>query len=382
VFSLTALTVTFFGFFQHFLQSRKLAALGTFFLLFCNIALSLTHVMVFDNGSPFIVLGYTDTVASIATFLGFVVWLFHKQRKDYLLDYTAVLLPFLLSFVWCISAPQNIIAGSLLIGVLVLRSVCGVLKLWRRSIECGVAFALGIAIGVCQGGILTPSSCCDKLAIPGALSPPLERRLVIEPYLMFIYSHFGEMSFSIDMYKEDTETILAKRHAIGGKQAFRSIAFRIEVNLWESIRILFFPIAGIVLLWLAITFWKRKDIYRDDEIFFLKELVFSAFLTFILGYMIAFLVRYSHLKWELTRFLIPGVLLGVICMVLFLGFWVKSSTKRSLIVAICLGITFAATIGPIVEFCFVFHDRYFLQTKNSPLLQRIDVLVNTTGMHD
>src|SRR5947209_1929853 len=104
--SLAAFATLVFGFLRWNGVSTAWALTGTFFVFYCNIAVSLTAVFLLDNGCPLGFAGYTDIITAAATFLLACGWF-----RTLMLDPAPariVLFPAVLAIAWCWCAPQNI----------------------------------------------------------------------------------------------------------------------------------------------------------------------------------------------------------------------------------------------------------------------------------
>ena len=164
--SLTALAVLIYGFLRWQGLSAAWGLSGTFFVLYCNIAVSLEAVFVLDNGSPLGFAGYADVIVGAGTFLLACAWF-----RGVLVDGGPIgLLPFLLGLLWSWCAPQNVPVAGVAMGGTAL------VWLWRRPAErkqtlrrlgtAAAIFVVAVIMGGSQLGTFLPRQCQEDIGVP------------------------------------------------------------------------------------------------------------------------------------------------------------------------------------------------------------------------
>jgi hypothetical protein len=160
-----------------------------------------------------------------------------------------------------------------------------------------------------------------------------------------VKSHLGEYQDKLLSlkFKEIAEVIL-------------ELWVRYEVEFWSAIRINFFPILGILLLFIFLNKkYKSSSWYAylgNQRITLLKHIHYFASFSFLIGLLITFPFMYGPTlsKWPLSRFFLPGHLLGLICF--FIGAYIfiekllpPSLNKKTVWVS-TIGIV---TFGPVLH---------------------------------
>ncbi len=373
--ALAMLTLLLYGFFRQVLATRRHARVATFVVLFCNVALSFTHVVVFDNGSPLVMMGYADTVTAVATWLVFVVWLGAWVKKDSDCSYRSLVCPGVLGFAWNVCAPQNVVMGLLLCGALAAFAlVRHDLFARARSAGAGAALLLAVLAGLSQGGMFMPATWAEETGLPGIMSvADGQPGVKIRPGLEFVVSHYGKMRMSSSLDAPDYARLRSEARDKGKAEVYRSLTFRVESRAWTALRMMFFPIAGIVGLRLVLLARARPagGLPPAD----LNYLNGSAALCLAAGLGAAFVFEYHGFKWELTRFLIPGVLLGLISLILFAHAVERTVSSKGPRVLLWAVLVILGTTGPVVEFLVTAHKHFVgPESEHAPLSARLETL--------
>ncbi len=346
--SLAALATLIFGLLREHGLSRAWSASGTYFVLLCNIALSLNAHFVFDNGCPLAVLGYTDAIMALGTFLLASVWL-----RDILISRTSsavapLVLPLILSFAWSWSAPQNlVIAGA---------TVAVVLLVWARSQPMGsllrrlagpaLALHAGSALAAMLLGPFLPAPLREDIGLEVV---PVRFAVRVRPYVMYLVQHWtllkgvpnvpgfetaGELPYGVAI-----EEVRAR----GEAWVLTTILDVFENQLWSSLRIYGFLVLGVVLLGARLRTLPLD--FRHHER--LRAWFWIALASFLTGYLVVFLLEVDRQKWWLGRFLLPGAGGALVGFVLaFAPIQARLSVRQTMLRALVI---LLGTLGPIVE---------------------------------
>lgn len=380
--SLAFLTLLCFGLFRAGGGSVASSAAATFLVLFCNVAVSLVHVLLFDNGSPLAFIGYTDLIVSVATFLLLCRWV----QEELLATETAAgsparfALPALLGVTWCWYAPHDVAIAVACCAATTLvwwwRYPGEGARPWRRLGIAGVVFALGVGVGATQLGSFLPASLRENV---GAVEFVVGGKIRIRPYLQYLTSHWTvgrwnlqvEPGSSILNHPDVYENAFKRAAEFGRDDAYRAVLWLFEQQLWDSIRIYGFPLLGLLLLHLALR--RERDRTRLDQHAWLLLSLFA----FAVGYGVAFGLDLDGRKWWLARFLVPGSAMALTC----LGYAVLDTLRaRSRLRILLVGLLLvAATVGPVSELGSVFFRNFVAAAKVDPLGRRLDLMVETKG---
>lgn len=374
--SIFFLCISIYEFLKILKISNKMSIAGTFIVMFGNTALSLTHVLVIDSGSPFIMNVYTDSIFSIATILLFFIWfnsisICIDTTKKLILTSLPIL--FIFGISWNISAPQNIVVSLSLLAILI-----GCIDIFNKKyiIKNNRILILGFFIivlfslfGSTQGGMLSSKILRDDIKLPGLMEANTSN-LFVRPELQHFYGLGGVWkSGSYDILKVNFQN---KTFPL----EINNLIFKSESNLWSSIRVTFFPIIGIIILRYLIK--NNKYNYKDNEHNEIKTILLFSIITFIIGFLIAFLINIY--KWELARFLIPGYFFGMMSLVLVINFFqtkLKSNTNKY---AFMLILIFIITIGPVIDSLFMIITNVLNLNEGYTFLERIRMLAELHGI--
>lgn len=327
----------------------------TFLLLFGNTALSLVHVWVVDSGSPPFITGNTDTVFGFATLVGYCLWLHHFLERQQWTWTEAVLATLVWMASWNITGSQDIPLVFALLGLLFLWCLRNRPSWLIPVAQATAALVIGCAILLPVGGMLTPKSLVERPGI-GLLQDLGDAKLNVYPGLPHFvqglkFMETGELFQATPALNADwkkTSDALSQSRA-EGLWIVRGFVlkswFILESLIWNSVRVLFWPMAALVLHF----FWLRGN-YR-----FVKfppgaanALGFVTLAFLIAGYVPVLLVRMGLYKWEMTRLLIPAFLFGAIlqgCVLqefVMRNFGEEGRWRRALVVATAL-----LTAGPV-----------------------------------
>jgi len=308
------LSLFIYGIIYKLSGDRRGSTLGLIIFMIGNTALSTTHVLTIDSGGPYLMSGYSDVLFGVFSifFLLFINENLHDRKKPYYFLFLMSCLIVSFNF-YC--APQNVLFIPLLI-------VCFYFTCPNRStlrIESLIfwlsVFLVSCLISVPQGGMLTPSSLLSDITYSGIMSPSGSnvKGLSILPGIPFHFGWFGSwqngwipnLSFAAEYIKTGQVKI----------QFLLQIVWNLEQIFLTSIRVHFFPILGILFMCF------RSDKVRGE--YFLKtgslqikQIGYYGSILFLTGFILCFSFSLNGYKWELSRFLIPGVSIGMLGMAL------------------------------------------------------------------
>jgi hypothetical protein len=309
------LSVFIYGIVGLYENRARLVLLAVLIFMMGNSALSITHVLVIDSGSPFALNGYTDSLFGVFSVLMLLLFHAHLQK-----GMTNILPTFIVVTLICVAnfftAPQNMLYIFALIPLLILIAKISNTGM-KVPIFWGSVLVFSALMAIPQGGMLTPKVMQTALDIPGLMSVQgyagsqvKYRGVKVMPGTPF---HFGSAnegwsSGQLSFLKE------AQGYAANWKKNFFKIVWIFEQIFFTSLRVLFFPIVGIVVLFIM---YRRNPDHvelKQKTITLPSYKVFYIFggYTFIIGFIIEFSLMINGYKWELSRFLIPGMTIGML----------------------------------------------------------------------
>jgi hypothetical protein len=201
------------------------------------------------------------------------------------------------------------------------------------------------------------------------------RGVELDPGLPFYLDPFHKCLYRAGDRTPTDAQLLADARTHGLPRAGRELIFRLESHLWDASRLLFFPILGIVGLAAVLLHGRipagaeRREYFRTWDL--------CAAISFLAGFGITFCLRFHGYKWELSRFLIPGVLTALVCLVFFAFEASRLLARGGARAMILLVLVVACTLAPIVEIVevVVVHRSHHLSVPD--LRERIDLLFRT-----
>lgn len=333
--SLLFLIFGIFGIFKYFKLSLINTILSTSIVMIGTSSISLVPTLIIDSGFPYIFNGYSDTIISIGTFLIFMYWFLHNLNNNFLkLSLWSLLFLFILFTGWNIFAPQNIVISIFLLFTVLFNYKLNSTKFKYLFIVFS-SVLLFAYIGSNMGGMLFRSKLNKHTnTIQGNMtidSP--EKKFSIQPtqpYFIYGNSHWEPLDRSLGEdkpLKKSVNTFILNPTFLNFVTLFYRILWLIETNLWIMLKVLGTPIFGlIILLYLSKNYSRNK---------YLVPFIKYSLIILFFGILISFSFSVSSYKWELTRFLIPGVFLGMISISIFL-FNFNLNRKLSYLVSILL----------------------------------------------
>lgn len=335
---LVFLSLLTFGLISFLTSSRRIAWVGTIAVLGGGASASLTHVLVVDSGSPFFWNGYSDTLLGLGLLISTVFLLQTCKLGVWSLGPSILLV---ISF-----------AGLLLVAAPTLLLFLPIVVLWglrsRRGLRAaftilwvGACLVLALIIAIPAGGMLTPQVLRTPLDFAGLMAPTELASLRLVPTLA---SYIVGSSDWVPAW-----SFRPAEEALFGNGPF-SDAMRlwaIEERIWAGVRTTFWPMLGTVILLRQSRSRVCQGGNENGARGHRSLGVISAYFLSV-GWIVSFPLSLGDYKWELSRFLIPGLYLGLVSLVVALFAWSQCGGRsRAVVSAILLS---AVVIGPMSNF--------------------------------
>ena len=365
--SIIFLSMIVYGLFNIYLKNNNFSLIATLIFFTANTALSTSHILVIDSGSPFFLNGYTDTILGMFIILMFVI-LYSNFSKINRLNFCQYALILFLMVGTFYVAPQNIL---LTMGVLT------IILIFRFSLKhkytIGLLIFLSLIISVPQGGMLTPSPLQDNISISGMMKVERDGRptVQIHPGLMYYLQNIDDFDRTNHYNRIKHILKLLEKHD------FKSALFYSEEIFVTSIRMLFFPIMGFILLFFYTNKIKEKYFLEDENFFNVDVLKNFGFLVFAIGFFVAFTFEIHGYKWEMARFIIPGIMFGMFSFIISMFTILRENPKniRLKIVALLILTSF----GPISNFLLTLEKGIVENTNTTILKNRYEVFSKSSA---
>jgi hypothetical protein len=328
------------------LRSRRWILPGTLIVVAGNTGLSLRNMMVVDNGNPIVFMGYADVVASAGTFLLFLWYLVERPRRRMPAPPRSLALIALLGAAWAVSAPLIVVAGLAATGTVA--ALEAVARRWRetlRGLAVGLALLAGVAAAAPCAGMFMPVRLVEDTGIPGMLSAEgngkgLEWNVYMPGFRGIPWPQYP---WTV-RYDEPLPPPHDARWLAG--------------RLRAAVQMFALPLLGTFAMLLLRRRWGMVS----------AACILPAFA-------IALACTWSGYKWELTRFLIPGIVLGMMGLVVAadeLTHRLRPGPARAAILLVL-----AATLaGPICDAFIVVGGNLF-GTWESSLQERLSLWAET-----
>ncbi|MCM1266499.1 MAG: hypothetical protein NC302_01230 [Bacteroidales bacterium] len=286
---------------------RWLSVVLTSVVTMGSVSLTLYPVLVVDSGYPLMQNGYTDSVAGCVTFVIYLVYLIHILEGTHKLTIFDYLFSVVWVLYWVMSAPQNIV----ITGAVGVCFICRLLvkkdyDLVKNAMKVAGAILCGCLLGILEGGMLTPGFLVEQIDLAGVMqfSRDSDTALGISliPVMPYYISGLKSSSWGEGYLRDIVQRLIDefKNENLGLTVHYAGLL------VWDSIRIVFWPLVGIALTVCA-AYRRKKFDYRAA----------SGAVMFATGYVIAFGFALNNYKWELSRFMMPAYFVGMI----FLAFW-------------------------------------------------------------
>jgi len=314
------LALLVYGLSKALVPERTVAVFGTVGVMLGNTALSLSRVNVVDSVTPFLFNGYTDSILSVGAMLVFLWCLSEVYTSESMPLVRGGFLTALCAVAACMSAPQNVILMAVVLGSVLIHDC-----VWRRERLVRGAALMVVLVGATmlgrkQGGMFAPKACVyeNDAAIPGMISLAKEQKLRVVPYL-WCGVGFGDCApLGVPCHAEIAayEALLTSE-GVAMNPARTHLFWYIEDFAFQALRVMLYPMAGFVLaLWAwRVTRARRGKVPKgDSDNPQMRELALCGGLVFLCGGAVSYLFAVGGYKWELTRFLMPGIALGLMAL--------------------------------------------------------------------
>jgi hypothetical protein len=343
LFSIIFLSLLVYGLSYQISNNVKTSMLSSVVFMMGNCSLSFAHVMSIDSGSPFLLNGYTDTLIGVFVVIMMlniiVAGGINFNNKWRLL---LVCLLFVVSF---ICAPQNIVVFSMALCFLTLFFIIRDRVLKYKSLWS--ILILSFIIGVPMGGMLTPSNMQQPIPLVGVQSVKNSQSGIrLDPWVPFyitINSNWPEGTDQTRWFGGQGVFTFHKN----SKHHFSEVIYYYEQTFFMGLRNLFFPMAGLFLLALFGYYYKQigSNSTNNVDVKSIESLSVLGSLFLVFGFVISYPIILNSYKLELSRFLIPGITLGLLALVtvLSLSYRYLSNKLHVLLILLCC-ISF---VGPL-----------------------------------
>lgn len=298
--------------------SGRLSVFLTFLVHAGSVSLTVAPIRVVDSDYPLLSNGYTDSVAGAATFLiyvGFLIRLLLERKKVKLIHCFVTVCCVLY---WAMSAPQNIAV------------LCGVgfffflFLIYRKDkenmlagVKLGAVILCSLAAALFEGGMLTPAGLVEEVAIEGVMTMEsadgtnANEGIAIVPVMNYQFSRSPGKLWGLGQDASFMrETLNCAVEGWHNGEWYVTL-YALSALWWDSIRIIFWPLIGVLGIGIAA--------YHDKNNKRAGYWAIAGFSALIVGYPIAFLISYHAYKWALSRFMMPFYLIGMVFLAVLLG---------------------------------------------------------------
>lgn len=302
------LCIFIYGLLCKLMGSSRRGILGLIIFMMGNSALSLGHVLVIDSGSPFLLNGYTDTILGIFSIIYLLFVNENLNNNNGRVNiFIATSLVLILNF---LCSPQNIIFIALIPIFQFFKwktkeiNHKNAIKFWIFALVFSFLTAIPL------GGMFTPKSLLSIVSYPGIMSPVgtgLRFGLQIYPGVPFYFGWIGNWEPGMQPLITFAKEYHSGNLTLGN--FLNNAVWGLEQIYVTSFRVLFFKIIGI--LYIAYKFKPPVFSMNSNR----QTLTFNTIGTygvifFLAGLIPACFFMLNGYKWELSRFLIPGIAIG------------------------------------------------------------------------
>lgn len=377
--ALAALTAQIYGCLRELGIAPGWSAWGTFLVLSCNVAISAVSVFLLDNGFPLGVIGYTDAVCSLGTFLIFASLLVELVAHARALPLRGGPIALLFGLFWAWSAPQNVVLAPLVTVALAIiwgRRHGEVRTLLRRLAPVVLALAAGVVLGASQLGALLPTALAEDVGVR-VISPGTQLRF--RPYVCYLTEHWSHrkwvgVSAPPGIYGSPRlyDRVWWEARSNGLAAAMAAVLQVFIEELWESVRLyVVLPLGALLLR------QRAHHVETSAETSMMLESWSAiALLTFAIGYAVFFFLELSDMKWWLSRFLLPGTLLGLLSFVAAILPGTDSPSPRH---AWRFWLPALLSLPSLLELGLAFDANWSRASAIDPLPHRLELLAFSRG---
>ncbi len=296
-----------------------------FFLIFAfgSFSLSLTRVIIIDAGNPLIAYGYTDTLMAnwFAIFSIFFIYYLFKNNRN--LQFKELFLVFVIFSANFLYGSHNLLLLIPLVFFLFLFKQINLKQLTQISF----VLLLSLIIALSFGGLLTleifsTDTGLGSMDATHSLTQRIE--MTTHPILTYVPTlhHYGlgkngewiSNPFLFTLHSmQNLGTLLPDEFTL--KKTVYFILHFINANeilFFNSLRLIFWPLFAYITFLIIRNHILIEGLERD----YLNFIFIGSFSIFISAYFISFFLAYYGMKWELSRFMMGGMQLGMLFLVL------------------------------------------------------------------
>lgn len=324
------LSILIYGILQHLINSKFSSFIAWFIFIFGAVSASFKHVMVSDSGWPIPFIGYFDMAYGIGSGLVFVFFLLLNYEKFKISTISAFYISVLIMPSWTLSAPQNFPVAVIVLLFLqimlsnennksFMQALIQKNSLFYVAIFCSCIFLVLLPFG----GIFTPSQFVDNVNIPGIMSLPPGSFPKINLALDYLIFHSDAPGFSFS-------------HISHAPFNFTMPLFNLVMLTFtrtlEAIYIIFYPLLGLLgsfLLLRSLEISIEQKFHLDIKMF--KKILILSTMIFIVTVIPTFILQIGDEKWGLSRFSVPGIIYGQLCLCITIGFLLKINNSNRII---------------------------------------------------
>lgn len=321
-FSIMAFALFMIGFFSYFFEkaNHKIGHkyyLASLLIICGNFSLSLAWVLVNDSGNPILFTGYSDIIFGL--FFLLFSFLILSKYEEINLKIVSILLIFLVV--------NSLIASPQILLLLIPSLTILIIYRYRTNFSPLMYF-----IFVFISSLLVWGGKTGMLLIQTSKASenfPAIGKLVTTNF--FDLFHYENISPGIPYVLGDTmdnmseiypQVIASAKLAVQDRHSPDRFIWHIEQIVISMLRPIFWPVIGLSFLGFYLYHKRNSKLYKieDGNSSFIKLTNFWIFsiTCFIFGISLAFLFGIPGHKWEMARFSFPCLVLGLICLVLFL----------------------------------------------------------------
>jgi hypothetical protein len=281
-------------------------------------------------------------IVAVGTFVLFCRWFQAELVAAEPPPRTRLVLPALLGMTWPWYAPQNIVIGA--------ATAAGTVAVWiatarstprrGRLVQIACVSAIAVIIGATQFGSLLPRGLQENT---GFWTQGLSSSVAIRPHVEYLRNHWTAKRWKTTEESGLIEREYAAAKSTGADEVYRNVAWFIEENFWDSVRVYGFPLLGLLLLGVRLRCSDAGGLNSPWRAWFwISVFAFGA------GYVVSFGLELGRMKWWLTRFLVPGTAMALTCLAFAALSWLGTVGRASRRIAWVL-LLVVATFGPVTE---------------------------------
>ncbi|MBF0610128.1 MAG: hypothetical protein HQL55_03250 [Magnetococcales bacterium] len=340
-FSSGMLFLTFIGLFQYIGLGRAYSWWGTILLYVGQTTLSILPVVSTDNFFPYLSISYTDAILGAGTSVLFFIWM---NELDGTNKTSTILFPAVASIFLCFTSEHwlSIIIPAMII--LLYWRMVGSCLTRRVYLYAIMGMIVGSLVGLTQGGALTPRTLLDS----NQFFPIYGNKFIKYKFSPGLLVYVRTLPW--DNESENKNIQIRPAHNDSPIMSFSEEIWQLEQRFWESLRYIFFPFVGILLL-LFLTLHPKTQKSNTDAPTPQALLAVCALLYLLGGYVLTFVISPGDTyaaKFSMSRFLMPGYTWGMLALAvsMYIITLQYAKTSRMLWIAVLT----MTSIGPLITY--------------------------------